>query len=245
MEDDIFSVIAGKIKEAGTDDPREVAEYFDFIWVNLKGPVKGYAALYYHSTPVIGLHVRLSERWYMFGGWHELTHIFNGDIYDPGFKNGHMDKGFFNDEVASLNIPKQERTANLVAADVTVKDEDVEIVTNYNSPILQSYRRMKTYQEGLVREMESLRSSFDPHSNYLKSQMHDLRRKIISVSEALRNIEDEMISCNYNKTFAEMAVELGISDRILRYKLEAMRLKGKEIDPQELEHYDRMFDDVI
>lgn len=245
MEDEIFSVIAEKIKEAGSDDPREVARFYDFLWVDLRGSVKGYAALYNRNLPAIGLHVGLKGKWYMFGGWHELTHIFRGDIYEPGFTNGHSDFGYFTHEVNSMTVPKHEKIANLVGADVTIKDKDVETVTNYNSPTLRSYRRMKAYQNALVREMESLRSTFDPQSNYLKAQMHDLRRKILGVSETLRNMEEEMISCNYNKTFEEMAMELGISERILRYKLEAMRMKGADLDPQELERYDRMFDDVI
>ena len=49
MEDEIFSVIAEKIKEAGSDDPREVARFYDFLWVDLRGSVKGYAALYNRS----------------------------------------------------------------------------------------------------------------------------------------------------------------------------------------------------
>ena len=245
MEDDIFSVIAEKIKETGTDDPREVAEHFDFLWVDLKGSVKGYAALYNKNLPAIGLHVALSGKWYMFGGWHELTHVFRGDIYEPGFKNGHSDFGYFNQEVNSLIVPRHEKIANLVAADVTIKDSDVEEVTNFNSPTLRSYRRMKAYQSALAKEMETLRCTFSPSSNYMKAQLADLRRKIASVSETLRNMEAEMISCNYNKSFAEMAMDLGISERILRYKLEAMRLKGEDIDPQELERYDRMFEDVI
>lgn len=245
MEEDIFSLVAGKIQMAGTDDPREVAEFYDFLWVDLKGSVKGYAALYNGSMPAVGLHVRLEGNWYMFGGWHELTHIFSGDIYESGFTNGHADTGFFAHEVNSLTVPKHERIANLVAADVTIKDVDIEVVTNYNSPTLRSYRRVKAYQTALAKEMESLRSSFNTSSNYLRTQMVDLKRKINGVSETLRRMEDEMLSCNYNKTFSEMAMELGISERILRYKLEAMRLKGVEIDPQELERYDRMFDDVI
>ena len=195
--------------------------------------------------PALGLHVRLEGDWYMFGGWHELTHIFAGDIYETGFKNGHADTGFFTQEVNSFAVPKHERIANLVAADVTVKDASVEEVTNYNSPTLRSYRRMKAYQMALAKEMESLRSSFNPASNYLKAQMVDLKKKINGVSETLQKMEDDMISCNYNKTFSEMSMALGISERILRYKLEAMRLKGVDIDPQELERYDRMFEDAI
>ncbi len=245
MEEDIFSLIAGKIKEAGTDDPRKVAQYFDFLWVDLRGSVKGYAALYNGSIPAIGLHVKLDGNWYMFGGWHELTHIFRGDIYEPGFTNGHADTGFFSCEVNSICIPRHERIANLVAADVTIKDADVEDVTNYNQPAMRAYRRMKSYQMALAKELDNLHSYSEASSGYLKVQMVDLRRKLTGVSETLRNIEDEMISCNYNKTFSEMAMDLGVSERIFRYKLEAMRLKGAEIDPQELERYDRMFEGVI
>ena len=245
MQEDIFSVIAGKIKEAGTDDPRKVADYYDILWIDLKGSVKGYAALYNETMPAIGLNVNLTGIWYMFAGWHELKHVFLGDIYEPGFTNGHSDFGYFEQEVNSLNVPRHEKSANLIAADVTIKDRDVQEVTNYNSPTLQSYRRMKAYQQALAREMETLRDTFNPTSNYLKSQMHDLKRKIQSVSETLRSMEDEMIACNYNKSFSEMAMELGISERILRYKLEALRLRGEDIDPQELERYDRMFDDAM
>lgn len=245
MEDDIFSIIAEKIKEAGTDDPREVARFYDYLWVDLRGTVKGYAAVYNENLPAIGLSINLTGFWYMFGGWHELTHVFAGDIYEPGFTNGHSDFTYLTKEVNSLSIPKHERIANLVGADVTIKDKAVQEVTNYNSPTLRSYRRMKAYQQALVREMENLRSSFNPQSNYMKTQMVDLRRKIHGVSETLRNMEDEMISCNYNKTFAEMAMELGITERILRYKLEAMRLRGEDLDPQELERYDRMFEDAM
>lgn len=243
--EDIFSLIAGIIKEAGTDDPKGVAEYHDFLWVDLHGSIKGYAALYNSSMPVIGLHAELAGKWYKFGGWHELAHIFTGDIYEPSFTNGHADTGFFRQEVYSPYMPKHEKVSNLVAADVTIKDNEVEKVTNYNSPTLQSYRRMKTYQKALAREMETLRSSFNPSSTYLRVQMADLRRKIEGVRETLCNMEEEMIACNYNKTFSEMAIELGITERVFRYKLESMRLRGLDIDPQELERYDRMFEGVV
>ena len=42
-----------------------------------------------------------------------------------------------------------------------------------------------------------------------------------------------------------MAAELDISESILRYKLEALNMKGTDIDRQELERYDRIFDGAI
>ena len=50
---------------------------------------------------------------------------------------------------------------------------------------------------------------------------------------------------NCFRTFSEMSIELDVSESILRYKLEAMNLKGYDIDRQELEHYDRVFDGII
>ena len=245
MEDDIFSLIAGKIKEAGTTDPREVAEHYRILWIDLKGSIKGYAALYNGSIPAIGLHVALDGKWYMFGGWHELSHVFHGDIYEPGFRNGHADSGFFRQEVGNLFIPKQEKIANLVAADITITDKEVETVTNFNNPTLQSYRRMKAYQKALSDELEVLRCNYEHPSSYMKTRMVDLKRKILGVRETLQDMELEISSCNYNKTFTEMAMDMGVSERILRYKLEAMRLRGLDIDPQELERYDRMFEDAV
>lgn len=245
LDEDIFSLVAGKIKEAGTADPREVAKHFDILWIDLEGTIKGYAALYNNLIPAVGLNTALTGNWYMFGGWHELTHVFKDDIRDPDFKNGHADTGFFQQEVSNPYMPRQEKTANLVAADVTILDRDVEEVTNYNSPTLRSYRRMKAYQKALSNELVNLRSAFSPESTYLQTQMHDLRRKIKDVSETLSNMETEIVWCNYNKNFSEMAKELGVTERILRYKLEAMRLKGADFDPQELESYDHIFVDAI
>ena len=43
------------------------------------------------------------------------------------------------------------------------------------------------------------------------------------------------------KKITEIAAKAGTSERILRYKLEAMRIRGYDIDHVELEHYNRMF----
>ena len=47
------------------------------------------------------------------------------------------------------------------------------------------------------------------------------------------------------RTFSEIAAELGITESILRYKLEAMRLQGMDIDRQELERYSKMFNGAV
>ena len=247
MEDDIFSLVKRIIKEAGTTDPREVAEYKKIMFIDLKGTIAGYAALYENIIPAIGLNVRLEGFWYMFGGWHELTHVFADDIRHTGLKNGLMDSQYCRQDIDDLSVPRHEKTANLVAADVTVPDDPVIELIGYNNPSMQSYRRLKAYHDKLTHEFENLRCSFDfsNPSVTLKTQVHDLRRKIKGVSDTISEMESEMVCSNSCKTFSEIAAELGVTEGILRYKLEAMRLQGMDIDRQELERYNRVFEGAI
>ena len=45
-------------------------------------------------------------------------------------------------------------------------------------------------------------------------------------------------------SISEIAKELGTTDTILKYKIEAMRIRGYDIDIQELERYDQVFRDA-
>ena len=42
-------------------------------------------------------------------------------------------------------------------------------------------------------------------------------------------------------SFREIADELGTTETILKYKLEALRIRGYDIDTLELERYDKVF----
>ena len=167
MEDDIFSLVKKKIKDAGTTDPREIALYYNIMVIELRGSIAGYASMYEDIVPVIGLNVRLSGFWYLFGGYHELTHVFSGDIKHTGLKGGLMDSGYAQKEVDDRSIPRHEKMANLVAADLTVSDEEVIEITGYNNPSVQSYRRLKAYQDQLGHELENLRCTLEQCKNNL------------------------------------------------------------------------------
>lgn len=241
MGEEIFQAAEDAIKATGSDDPLDVAEHYGIMVIDLKGTIAGYATRY-SKIPVIGLNVKLDDLWYRFGGWHELEHVFSGDIYDPGFYGGHHDGGFFTQDVDSRAIPRHELRANLVSANVNIKDDIVIEVTNYDSRMMQDYRRLKAYLEKLSHAYDQLRFSTSvSSSSVLKARMRELRRKIQGANETLTDMEADMVSSNCCKTFHEMACEVGVPERIFRYKLEAMRLRGFDIDPQELERYNDMF----
>ena len=237
----MFQTAKKAIKAAGSKDPRDVAEHFGILVVDLHGSIAGYATRY-STLPVIGLNVHLDDLWYNFGGWHELAHVFLGDIYAQGFRGGHRDGGFFQQDVDSQTIPRHELRANLLSANVNIEDAHVLEVTNYNSRMMQDYRGVKANLEKLSFAYQQLCFSANTSpSELLKARMHELRGKIRGTRDTLGNLEAEMVSANRCKTFQEMACELGVPERIFRYKLEAMRLRGYDIDPQDLERYDAMF----
>ena len=246
MQDDIISRVDDLIKKHGTTDPKEIAKANNISVADLKGTIPGYAAVF-GPQPIIGLNVRLSFMWYMLGGWHELAHVFDGHIYEQSFRTGHRDSGFFTADVNSRSISRHERTANLVAAHVFLEDDIVLDITGFSSPILKRYRTIRAQQEKLAHDFEVLQCSiFEGYaSNYLKVQLQDTRRKLRSVSDALSDMENEMVHLEFCRSFSDMAAELGVDERILRYKLESMRLRGYDIDVQELEDYSKMFTDVV
>ena len=86
---------------------------------------------------------------------------------------------------------------------------------------------------------------FSKPSNLLKTQAQTLRRRVKGVDETISEMETEMTCLGCCRTFSEIAAELGITESILRYKLEAMRLQGMDIDRQELERYSKMFNGAV
>ena len=75
--------------------------------------------------------------------------------------------------------------------------------------------------------------------------MNDLKRQLREVHDSIEEIECDVMQCNHYKTKREMAAALDINERILNYKFEAMRIRGLDIDRQELDRYDKMFKEVI
>ncbi|MBR4343494.1 MAG: hypothetical protein IKP88_12470 [Lachnospiraceae bacterium] len=238
LSNNIFSIIDSKIEQAGSDDPREVAEYFGIMVIDLFGTIAGYAT-HYSFLPVIGLNKKLEGIWYMFGGWHELAHIFDGHIYEKSFSKGHCDGILFSQDVDSRTISRHEKIANLISANTVVSDEDVLKLSGYDSQIMRSYRDMKAQKKELTRAFEQLRLSTD--SPVIKVRLQELKKQLEKIAASISELEYDIVSSNCCRTFSETASLLGIPERILNYKLEAMHMRGLDIDRHELEHYDKMF----
>ena len=246
MKEDMFSYARTAAEAACSKDPRAVADSLGIMVVDLYGSIYGYAAVYRSGKaawPVIGLHRDLPSPWELFGGWHELAHVLRGHVNDPSFANRHCDCAFFTQEVNARTISRQEKEANLISADICIEDDIILELTGYNYAAIADYRQFRADLETLLHSYERLTISIrsGSPSTLLRVKMQETKKKIRETRKTLQGLEEEISAMNGIMTLSEIAAKAGTSERILRYKLEAMRIRGYDIDHVELEHYNRMF----
>lgn len=194
---------------------------------------------------VVSVNCNLDTVWRLFAYWHELAHVFRKHIDEPGF-GMHQDRGLFTVPVDSRSISRQEREANIISAEYNLVTGNILELIGYNNRTMQDYRKLKHYQDQLSRAYDTLRfSTFgEAPSHTVKYRMAEYRRVLRELDEKRNDLESDLTAMHCVKSISEIAGELGTSEIILKYKLEAMRLRGYDIDVAELERYDQVFGDA-
>lgn len=249
MDEDIFAATDAAIAKAkGSKDPEVIADFHRskiLIGSPLEGAIIG-MSFRCSTLGVISVNRNLDTVWRLFAYWHELAHVFRKHIDEPEF-GFHQDRGLFTVAVDSHTISRQEREANIISAEYNLDTGDVLELIGYNNRTMQDYRRLKQYQEQLASAYDALRfSTFGEHpTNAVKYRMAEYRRTLHELEEKRTDLESDLAAMHCIKSFSEIAGELGTNEIILKYKLEAMRIRGYDIDVQELEQYNKVFSGVI
>lgn len=249
MDEEIFAATDAAIAKAkGSRDPEVVADYHRssiLIGTPLAGTIIG-MSFRCSTLGVVSVNRNLDEVWRMFAYWHELAHVFRKHIDEPSF-GMHQDRGLFTAPVDSHSISRQEREANIISAEYNLDTDEVLDLIGYNNRTMQDYRRLKQYQEQLSHAYDTLRfSTFgESPSASVRYRMAEYRRALHELDEKRYDLESDLVAMHCVKSFSEMAGELGTNEVILKYKLEAMRIRGFDIDIQELEQYSRVFDNAL
>lgn len=239
------STDAAVARANGSREPEIVAEKNHIIIGDpLRGTIIG-LSMRYSYFGAVAVNISLIEPWHSFALWHELGHIFRGHVDDPSF-NYHQDRSLFTSPVDSPVIPRQEKEANLISAEYTLDTEELLDLIGYHTPTMRDYRALKKKQGELLRSCDALRGSLsrDHPSNTLRFRLAECGRALRTLEERMRDLESDMISMTCVKSISEIAGELGTDAVILKYKLEALRMRGFDIDLQELERYDQVFRDA-
>lgn len=242
MDDSIFAATDAAIKAAGTRKPEEIIEYFGFTLIKLYSTILGYAKRYSTCT-MVGVNTRLSDEEKAQIGWHELGHVFREHIKDPTFSLMHTDRALFNLPVDSKQISRQEKEANLISAEYCVDTDATLKAIGYYNQSLRDYRALCAQQQELVYACDQLRFSvsLDNRSAATIARLKEYQRTLRSLNEQRLDMESSLMYDNCCKTISEMAAEVNTTEVIFKYKLEALRLRGYDIDRMELESYDKVF----
>ena len=249
MDEEIFAATDAAIAKAkGSRDPEVVADYHRssiLIGTPLAGTIIG-MSFRCSTLGVVSVNRNLDTVWRMFAYWHELAHVFRKHIDEPTF-GMHQDRGLFTAPVDSHSISRQEREANIISAEYNLVTDEVLELIGYNNRTMQDYRKLKHYHDQLSRAYDALRfSTFgEAPSNTVKYRMAEYRRALRELDEKRCDLESDLAAMNCVKSFSEIAGELKTSEVILKYKLEAMRIRGFDIDISELERYDQVFNGAL
>ena len=75
----------------------------------------------------------------------------------------------------------------------------------------------------------------------VKYRLAEYQRSLKDLEDKKQELESDIAAMGCRHSFREIADELGTTETILKYKLEALRIRGYDIDTLELERYDKVF----
>lgn len=242
MDDDFFAVSDAAVAHAGSTKPGDVADCLGIMVYDLTGTITALATRYSYF-PVIGLNFKLKGMWRDYAFWHEIGHVVKRHIDEPGFSTKHFGSVLFSQEVDSRSIPRNEREANIISAEYNIETKTVLEVIAYDTRTMQDYRRLKAYQDKLGESYKELCSSAnaDNPSQMVKYRLAEYQRSLKDLEDKKQELESDIAAMGCRLSFREIADELGTTETILKYKLEALRIRGYDIDTLELERYDKVF----
>ena len=241
MVTDVLERMDNLVVQAGTSNPYELASYLNAYIGNITSPKLLAFVVRRSGIVCIGLNPALPYSIKEIILMHEVAHVaFHLEFLD--------DKGSFHSESSfqSLKhgeIVQQEYEANLVAADFCLDTDDILDKLGLNNNMLKEYRRylakFKKYQADY--ETFVANTIFTTSSEWARKRMLHWQRNLRQWHEELENMKYDLTYSGAFMTIEEIARGYEIPTAIVEYKLEALRLRGYDIDELVLAGYNRVF----
>lgn len=244
---DTFAKLDKIIKKIATDNPEEIASSLGFEIIILSSNLVGYITKIQNQT-LIGINRRLSPVKRRFVAWHEIGHGVAGHLKEYDFTNSssyHLDQILFapDQQLNSKTISKYEREANLIAAEYCIDTERILEMIGYNNAVIKQFRSLKETQNKLRQEYERLLFAIKSKNNcsdYQKFRLAEYKNELAKLDEKKQELGTEISLCEI-LSIPEIAQRLHTSSIIVEYKLEALRLRGYNIEGVELATYNKVF----
>ena len=241
-----FKQIDKIIRKIGSDNPEDIASYLGYEIIPLNSSIVGYIT-FIKNQIIIGINSRLSLVKRKFDIWHEIGHAISGHLKEADFTSiggYHLDQSLFdaNQQLNSKTISRYEREANLIAAEFSIDTNKVLELIGYDNSVVQQFQNLKTTQQQLRQEYEKLLFAVNGNncSELQKYRLKEYKRELAKLDEKEQELGNEISTFDV-MTIPEIARSLNTSSIIVEYKLEAMRLRGYDINSLELATYNKVF----
>lgn len=243
---DSFKKIDKIIKKIGSDNPEEVAAYLNYEIIMLSSSLIGYITRLKKQI-FIGINSRLNPIQRKFDEWHEIGHAVLGHLNESDFtqnSNCHLDLTLLepSQQLNSKTISRYEREANIFAAEYSIETAKMLEMTGYNNSVIQQFRNLKATQKQLRQEYEKLLFAINQEKSTeaQKYKLTEYKKELAKLDEKEQELGNEITQCEI-LSIPEIANHLNTSSIIIEYKLEAMRLRGYNIEGVELATYNKVF----
>lgn len=245
MTDKIFFDLVVKMNaiiEITGHDPEAVAKHLNARISPAYGTINGMLTKHGHRY-YIALNESQPVYQFIFAFWHELFHLLAGHLEIAGFTtcNGiHLDiDTFSNGYMTRRLVAYTERIANLGAADRILDTGEILLSIGYT--VLQEYRSSKKEYWNLLQRYQHIQNALrHSSSTVLKCQIQEAHKDLKRSYEKMMDLESSFSHDDF-MTIPQIAQANQVPVHYVGYKLEALRLQGFDIDPQELLSYDKVF----
>ena len=242
LNSDFFDYPDSLYKRYKTHNPEELCDALHYKFIPLKNTILGYAKYdpgvdrSKFEPFVIGVKVNSSTPWlydYVFA--HELYHIFKNHVgKDTAFFTRDKSLLPFNSKI----ISRAELSANVGAADMILPTDDILYSIGYNTDTMCEYRHLKRKCDKLFQELAQLRLDTCYSMTYkgrirIQKLEQSYNESYADLYERARDIE--FIDCCHS--LQEIAYTLDTDIFVVKYKMEALRIRGYDIDIIELPDY--------
>lgn len=230
------------VARAGTSDPYELADFLRVFIQDLTSNKLIAFVMKKSGVTCIGLNARLNFAKKMVILMHELTHVVCHIDFINSFGIGYGEINAFQ-SLKHRNIVRQEYEANVVAADFNLPTDEVLEMLGYNNNSLREYRRILAAFKRHQNEYEQFLASviFTTKSNYTRQKLLNWKRRMKEWQDELEEMQHDLTYSGDFMTTAEIAGEFGLPQSIVDYKLEALRLRGYDLDAVELVRHNQVF----
>lgn len=243
MDGSIFNEIDAVVKAAKTTNGHELARHLKVDSCTHSGPFIGYAVRIGRYT-TLSVHEDLGKRGKLLVTDHEIGHIVRNHF---AFVNG---VGMVQDrEVFSSNqylLPELEIEANLIGIDLYIDTEHMLQLIGYDNPSVVRYRSISEKMRKALDEICNLvdQARFcesDKDRRRCRDRVNGIRKLLHALDEQRVEYGSDIQASHCCFTLEELAREFGVTPSLITYKLQALKLRGYDIDAQDLESFSKLF----